>query len=263
VKPVDILHAIGTAGKRGLSMPDFFFPELRRRNTTDNERMDRADADPDRLRRTIRQFRWINFLFSASRALLREHIFSMMIRDPARSYTLLDVGAGGCDIAVWAAREARKRGLKLNITALDNDPRILPVAYRAVRDYPEIRILEGNALDLEQRESFDFIFSNHFLHHLGWDEIGIFLRQVLARTRIAFVMNDLKRSRWAYLGCTVFLGLGTRRSFAFHDGRMSIRRGFLPGELRDFTTRNFPNARIHVVETSPARVVLFGHTARA
>src|SRR3989339_112291 len=58
-------------------MLDYLFPEMRFRNTTDKERMDRADADPDRLRRTIRQFRWINFLFSASRALLREHIFSM------------------------------------------------------------------------------------------------------------------------------------------------------------------------------------------
>ncbi len=244
-------------------MPERIFPDMRLRNTTDQEIMDRADADPDQLHRTIRQFRWINFLFSASRSLLREHFFSLMIQDPARRYTLLDVGAGGCDIATWAAREARTRGLKLNITALDNDPRILPVAYRAARDYPEIRIFEGNALDLGQQGPFDFIFSNHFLHHLDWDEIKIFLRQVLAATRLAFVMNDLKRSRWAYLGCTVFLGLSTRRSFAFHDGRLSIRRGFLPGELRDFTTRNFPNARIHVAETSPARVVLYGHTARA
>ena len=244
-------------------MPGFLFPDMRLRNTTDKEKMDRADADLDQLLRTIRQFQWINVLFSASRRLLREHIFPVMDQDPKRVYTLLDVGAGGCDIALWAAREARNRGLKLNITALDNDPRILPVAYRAVRDYPEIRIFEGNALDLSQRGSFDFIFSNHFLHHLDWDEIGIFLRQVLARTRLGFVMNDLKRSRWDYLGCTVFLGLWARRSFAYHDGRLSIRRGFLPGELRDFVTRNFPNARIQVEETFPARVVLSGHRTRA
>jgi len=244
-------------------MPDLFFPDMRHRNTTDKEKMERADADLNQLHRAIRQFQWINVLFSASRRLLREHFFPMMDQDPKRVYTLLDVGAGGCDIAIWAAREARNRGLKLNITALDNDPRILPIAYRAVRDWPEIRILEGNALDFSELGSFDFIFSNHFLHHLDWDEIRIFLRQVLARTRLGFVMNDLMRSRMAYLGCTVLLGLSARRSFAFHDGRLSIRRGFLPGELRDFVTRNFPNARIQVVETFPARVVLSGHMARA
>jgi len=244
-------------------MPDFFFPDMRHRNTTDKEEMDRADADLDRLLRTIRQFRWINVLFSASRRLLREHFFPTMEQDPKRVYTLLDVGAGGCDIAVWAAREARNRGLKLEITALDNDPRILPIAYRAVRDCPGIRILEGNALDFGKLGSFDFIFSNHFLHHLDWDEIENFLRQVLARTRLGFVMNDLMRSRLAYLGCTVFLGPWARRSFAFHDGRLSIRRGFLPGELRDFATRNFPNARIRVVEAFPSRVVLSGRMERA
>jgi 2-polyprenyl-3-methyl-5-hydroxy-6-metoxy-1,4-benzoquinol methylase len=244
-------------------MPDFFFPDMRLRNTTDKEKMERADADLDQLLRSIRQFQWINVLFSASRRLLRRHVFPVMEQDPGRVYTLLDVGAGGCDIAVWVAREARNRGLRLNITALDNDPRILPNANRAIRDFPEIRILEGNALDFSELGSFDFIFSNHFLHHLDWDEIRIFLRQVLARTRLGFVMNDLMRSRWAYLGCTVFLGLAARRSFAFHDGRLSIRRGFLPGELRDFAARNFPDARIQVVETFPARVVLFGHAARA
>lgn len=244
-------------------MPDFFFPDMRLRNTTDKEKMERVNADPDQFLRSIRQFRWINALFSASRRLLREHFFPMMERDPKRVYTLLDVGAGGCDIAIWAAREARNRGLKLNITALDNDPRILPIASKAVRDCPEIRIVEGNALDFSELGSFDFIFSNHLLHHLDWDEIGIFLRQVLARTRLGFVMNDLKRSRWAYLGFTVLLGLSACRSYAFHDGRVSIRRGFLPGELRDFAIRNFPNARIQVVETFPARVVLSGHMAQS
>jgi 2-polyprenyl-3-methyl-5-hydroxy-6-metoxy-1,4-benzoquinol methylase len=244
-------------------MPDFFFPDMRFRNTADKEKMERVNADPDQFLRSIRQFQWINFLFSASRRLLRQQFFPMMEQDPKRVYTLLDVGAGGCDIALWAVREARNRGLKLNITALDNDPRILPIASKAVRDCPEIRIVEGNALDFSELGSFDFIFSNHLLHHLDWDEIGIFLQQVLARTRLGFVMNDLKRSRWAYLGCTVFLGLCACRSYAFHDGRLSIRRGFLPGELREFAIRNFPNARIQVVETFPARVVLSGHMARA
>jgi len=244
-------------------MLDFFFPDLRSRNTTDREKMDRADADLGQLLRTIRQFQRINVLFSASRSLLREHFFPVMERAPRRMYTLLDVGAGGCDIAVWIAREARKRDLTLEITALVNDARILPVAYRAVRDYPEIRIIEGNALDASRLGTFDFVFSNHFLHHLAWDEIGIFLQQVIDRTRIAFLMNDLKRSHWAYLGCTIFIGLLTRRSFAFYDGRLSIRRGFLPEELRDFVTRNFPGAGIQVAEASPARVLLYRHRTRA
>jgi len=237
-------------------MLDFFFPDMRRRNTADKEKLELADLDADRLQRTIRQFKLINNLFSASSRLVREHFFTIMEQDPQRIYSLLDVGAGGCDIAIRTAREARKRGLRLNITALDRDTRILPFAYQAIRDYPEIHIVEGNALDLNCLGSFDFVFSNHLLHHLAWDEISLFLESIIARTRLAFVMNDLKRSNWAYLGFTIFSGLLPLRSYHFHDGRLSIRRGFLPEELRGFIDSRFPDRAIQVVETCPARVVL-------
>ena len=237
-------------------MLDYFFPDMRLRNTSDKEKLELGDVELNLVRRTIRQFKLINYLFSASSRLMRKHFFTIMEQEPDRIYTLLDVGAGGCDIAIRTAREARQRGLHLNITALDNDKRILPIAYQAIRDYPEIRIVEGNAQDLSRLGSFDFVFSNHLLHHLAWDDIKIFLESIIAQTRLAFVMNDLKRSNWAYLGFTLFSGLLTPRSFHYNDGRLSIRRGFLPEELRDFIHSNFPNRAIRVAETYPARVVL-------
>jgi len=48
---------------------------------------------------------------------------------------------------------------------------------------------------------------------------------------------------------TIFSGSLTRRSFHYYDGRLSIRRGFMPEELRDLIQGNFPNKAIHVVET--------------
>lgn len=237
-------------------MLDYFFPDMRLRNTSDKEKLELPDADLHLSRRTIRQFKRINSLLSGSSRLLRKHFFTMMEQDPQRVYTLLDVGAGGCDVAIRAVREARQRGLKLKITALDNDKRTLPIAQQAIRDYPEIRIVEGNALELSRLDPFDFVFSSHLLHHLDWEEIKIFLDSAIARTRLALVMNDLKRSNWAYLGFTLFSRLLTPRSFHFHDGRLSIRRAFLPEEWRDFIKTNFPSTPIQVVETWPARVVL-------
>lgn len=109
---------------------------------------------------------------------------------------------------------------------------------------------------MQRLEAFDFIFSNHLLHHLDWHEIKVFLDSILPRTRIAFVMNDLKRSRWAYLGFTIFSVLFTRGSYHFYDGRLPIRRAFLPEELRSFLQQNFPDRSIKVIETYPARLVL-------
>src|ERR1700694_381312 len=120
-------------------MRDYFFPDMRLRNTTEKEKLEHPEADMQQLQRPIRQFKLINRMFSASSRFLRTHFFSIMEQEPDRVYTLLDVGAGGGDIAIRAACEARTRGLKLNITALDNDARILPIASQAIRDYPEIR----------------------------------------------------------------------------------------------------------------------------
>ena len=237
-------------------MLDYFFPDLSTRTTSEKEMLELPELDPEQLRRTVQQFRLINSLLSGSQRLMRRHFFPMMAAEPDRSYTMLDVGAGGCDIAIGAATEARRRGLKLSITALDNDRRTLALARRAIRDYPEIRLVEGNALELRGLGPFDFVFSNHLLHHLEWGEIKLFLEQVVARTRLCLLMNDLKRSHWAYLGFTIFSALLTRRSFHYHDGRLSIRRGFLPGELREFLKRNFPGEAIGVAERFPFRVVL-------
>jgi len=237
-------------------MLDYFFPNLQRRNTANKEMLELPGLDLTRTRRTIRQFKLINRLFSGSSRLMRRYFFPVMEKHPDRVYTLLDLGAGGCDIAIAAVREARRRGLKLAITALDNDPRTLAVAYQAIRDYPEIRIVEGNALQLGRLGAFDFIFSNHLLHHLRWEEIKVLLDQITVQTRLGFVMSDLKRSHWAYLGFTLFSPLLTPRSFHFHDGRLSIQRGFLPGELRDFLRREGPGREIQIVETYPSRVVL-------
>ncbi len=237
-------------------MRDCCFPDLSKRNTSDKELLELADVDMERMERTIRQFKTINYLLSGSRRLMREYFFRIMSQNPESEYTLLDVGAGGCDISIWAACEARRRGLKLKITALDNNRNSLCLAYQAVRDYPEISIVEGDARALKSLEAFDFVFSNHLLHHLDWNEIKAFLDSILPRTRIAFVMNDLKRSRWAYLGFTIFSALLTPGSYHFYDGRLSIKRAFLPEELQSFLQKNFPDRSIKVVETYPARLVL-------
>jgi 2-polyprenyl-3-methyl-5-hydroxy-6-metoxy-1,4-benzoquinol methylase len=229
-------------------MLDYFFPDLRGRNTSDKEMLELADVDLNLAQRTIRQFKLVNSLVSGSSRLMRKYFFPTMECNPDRMYTLLDIGAGGCDIAIRTVREARRRGLKLTIIALDNDPRTLSIAYLAIRDYPEISIVEGDALNLSRLGPFDFVFSNHLLHHLTWDEIKVVLEQVMIQTRIAFVMSDLKRSHWAYLGFTIFSALLTPRSYHYHDGRLSIRRGFLPEELRNFLRGNLPDGEIKVVE---------------
>jgi 2-polyprenyl-3-methyl-5-hydroxy-6-metoxy-1,4-benzoquinol methylase len=232
------------------------FPDMRSR-LEQEELMDRSSADVGLLLRTIRQFRLINTLLSSSRRLIRSCFFKKMASCPKREYTMLDLGAGGCDIAVWAVKEARQRGLKLRVTAIDHDKRIRGLAEEAVARHPGVTFLCRSALDLSGLEDFDFIFSNHFLHHLGWEDLSAVIDASLKKARVAFLFNDLKRSNLSYLGYAVFAILYCRGSFAFTDGLLSIRRGFLPDELKAFIEMRFPGAGIRTLTTHPGRIVLY------
>ena len=199
----------------------------------EEELMDRHDADPKRLKKTIEQFDLLNRLFSAALPLFRRQILPMMLEDPQRVWTVLDFGAGGCDIDRAIVRLCRKKGLKVKITALDLDPRVLPWAQDLCRDYPEIEPITGSVFDLANLGDFDFIVSNHTLHHFTYPQVRRTVELCLAHARRGFLLNDLRRSFWAYVGYTIFTGLFVRGSLAFYDGRLSIRRGFTVKELEE------------------------------
>ena len=113
------------------------------------EEMDRLDSSQDRLRRTLTQFQLVNRIFSRYRSVLTRSVLRDMAKDGSRSYRLADLGAGGCDIARWLIRRCRERGLRLAISAVEHDPRVARHARAANAGYPEIQVVEGNALDGE------------------------------------------------------------------------------------------------------------------
>lgn len=230
---------------------------MMRSRCTEPELMDLETCDPAMLGKTIHQFSVINRLFSASRRLISSNFFPLMERDRRASFTMLDFGAGGCDIDIAVVKEARKRGITLSVTAIDRDERVLSVAREAIRGYPEITAVRGDIRQFESFGSFDFIFCNHMLHHLTWNEIGSLMVNVERQTRIAFLLNDLRRSVWAYAGYSIFTSLFLSPSFAYDDGRLSIRKGFKGPELTEMLESRLPGTPVAILRAFPARLALY------
>ena len=234
--------------------PPLFFVRLTDR-CYEEELMDRLDADPQRLKKTIEQFDLLNRLFASALPLFKKHLLPLILAEPQRTWTILDFGSGGGDTDRAVVRLCRKKGLKVKITALDVDPRVLPWAQHLSRDYPEITPVTGSVFDLDTLGDFDFIVSNHTLHHFTYPRVRRTVELCLAHARRGFLLNDLRRSFWAYVGYTIFTGLFVKDSLAFDDGRLSIRRGFTVAELEKELAGLARTIRIG--RAAPARIYLY------
>lgn len=225
------------------------------------ELMDDPAGDPIQLERTLAQFSLVNRLLSRMRTLVGTCILNDMQAPGSHEtpFRVLDVGAGACDIPLWMAGEARRRGVSLHITCLDHDPRVVDYARRIAGDHRAISIVEGSVLDLDGSDTFDYVMGNHLLHHLHDEEIPRFLDTAHRICRRRLLVNDLLRSRWSLAGFHLFASVFLRNSFALQDGKLSIRKGFVPNELAVFLRRsvwNGPGCAWSVGRAIPGRVFL-------
>lgn len=235
-----------------LTPPDFS------RRWTGAELMDDPACDETQLLRTVDQFESINFWVSRYRSILTRWVLDDM--RPGIPARLVDLGAGGCEIAAWLLRAAARRGLTLTVIALDPDPRIASHARKKRQDTPGLEILEGDTAQLAEVGPVDYLFCNHVLHHIPDAAIPGVLRNIARAVTRRWIVSDLLRSRWAWLGFQAF-GRCYRNSFAFEDGLRSIRRGFTVGELLAHARIADLGDRAIVVQKIPGRLVMLGPDA--
>ncbi|WP_375431543.1 class I SAM-dependent methyltransferase [uncultured Friedmanniella sp.] len=204
-------------------------PDLRHRETAVVELMDDPDCDLVALRRTYGRFALVNRLVASWHRTYRQRVRPLLSRH--RTSTLLDLGCGGGDLALALSRWARADGLRLDVVAVDPDPR----AYAFVSERPPtpgVRFrLAGSADLVAQGERYDILTSNHLLHHLTAAELAGVLADTERLTDRLALHSDLRRSRTAYAVWAATSWPAAADSFLFTDGLLSIRRSYAPAEL--------------------------------
>lgn len=221
-------------------------PDLRERATTLVELMDDPACDLKALRRTYRRFAWVNAVVASWRGTYRDLIRPLLSATEPR--TLLDVGCGGGDVSRALARWAARDGLLLDVTGVDPDARAHDFATSVPS--PGVRFVAARVEDLTER--YDFVISNHVLHHL--DDLRGFLEATSARARAMTIHSDIERTRYGYglfAGGTALAWPLLRRSFIRADGLTSIRRSYRAAELRSAVGREW-----RVIRRVPSRYLL-------
>jgi SAM-dependent methyltransferase len=198
----------------------------------DPEWMDRTDNAPEELEGALHDIGAVNRWLGGSKAMIAA-ISPFLDACPAGgTLRVLDVGTGGADIPVAMAAEARLRGKRLAVVALDRDPVTAAHARRAVGGNPDVEVVRGDAFELSFADgAFDLVLASMFLHHFQHDDAVRLITEFRRVARQAVIVNDLERHwiPWAFiaLGARV-----TRRHAMFvHDAPLSVLRGFTKAEL--------------------------------
>lgn len=174
----------------------------------------------------------LNGLFGGRWLTLR-HVRHLLKALPAdRPVIVLDVGAGAADIPVMLVRWARRHGRAMRVFALDRGRATLRYARAYTAAYPEITLIQADALALPVRpEAVDVVISAMTLHHLHPEEATRYLAEIDGAARLGWVVNDLVRSRPAHRLVWLLTRIFTRSAMARHDGPLSILRSYTPPEV--------------------------------
>ncbi len=211
------------------------------------ERMDTEFIPPEELGQILQALETINAWLGGTRATLWHLNRFSRFWSHGQIIRMIDWGTGGADIPRAIVRWARARGFGIEILGMDNNPAVLAYAKAACRDYPEIRLTEGdlNRLPLFH-EPFDYAISSLCLHHLTDEGIVDLLKKSDRFTQRGIIMNDLKRSARAWAWIWVLSRLGRAHPIVQDDGPLSVRRAFTTHELENFAQQaNVPYAKVH------------------
>jgi 2-polyprenyl-3-methyl-5-hydroxy-6-metoxy-1,4-benzoquinol methylase len=225
---------------------------LSQRDTDSSELMDDPDCDLAELENTYRQFRIVNSLISRWYGIYKSHIRPHL--SASTPHTLLDVGFGGGDIPIKLARWAANDGVLLDITAIDPDPRACNFVQNLERSY-SIEFLQCDLSELNPGDQqFDFVISNHLIHHLNDQELPATLNRAKQLSKKSVLFNDIHRSDWGYLLFNLLSRPIFRSSFITHDGLTSIKRSYTQDELTKAVPKNW-----QVQSVFPFRLLLTYH----
>jgi ubiquinone/menaquinone biosynthesis C-methylase UbiE len=159
-----------------------------------------------------------------------------------KHFSLLEVAAGLGEVPEQVSAKVARRGIKLDVTLLDRASSHLPVGNRrngnGVSRNPA---LVADALALPFADgAFDLVSCSLFTHHLNAPLLAQFVREGLRVSRRALLINDLIRHP-IHLALVYASFPIMRNRVAWLDGLTSVRRAYVPDEIRSVLASTLPS----------------------
>lgn len=144
---------------------------------------------------------------------------------------IVDVGCGGGDMLRRIERWAMSKRIAVRLTGIDLNSNAIRAAREFTPTNSRIQWITGDAYSFDTAaDPVDLVISSLFTHHLEDVEIVCFLEWMERVARCGWFINDLYRNRVSCLGFKALAMAARWHPFVRHDGSISIRRAFLPGD---------------------------------
>jgi hypothetical protein len=154
--------------------------------------------------------------------------------------SLLEVAAGSGEVPDMVRERLARRGIAVEATLLDRAGSHLPMGNSSCGNPSgQNRSVVADAFALPFGDgSFDLVSCCLFAHHLSPEQLAQFVREGLRVSRRALLINDLVRHPLHL--ALAFVGFPLMRSrVAWLDGLTSVRRAYIPIEIRSMISSAF------------------------
>lgn len=212
----------------------------------------------DELEESLAEIRLVNRYLGNRRALLKYLGPRLSGQDVL---TVLDVGTATADLPVAVVEWARRRGVKVEVTAVDINNRSIEIARRQTANYPEIRLKVADGLSLPYPDaSFDYVLCNKTLHHMSDQDSVQMVREIVRVAKRGYIVTDLRRSWIAYALIRILTRIFSKNRITRYDGPLSVLKSFTKPELTAIASR--AGARGCTVSREPFWLLVLSGTSK-
>jgi 2-polyprenyl-3-methyl-5-hydroxy-6-metoxy-1,4-benzoquinol methylase len=194
------------------------------------ELMDHLVLDTHALHDNLQEIALTNRWFGSQRTL------TSALNDLLKTHThyfkhktilIADLGCGGGDLLKAMHRWALAKKISVQLIGIDSNQMMLE---HAIANYPiegsvQYKQMSFLSNDFNHLQS-DVMTLNSVCHHFSDDDLVVLLKQLRANTKLAIIINDLRRHWLPYVFIKYLAKLLHFSHISKHDGPLSVLRGF-------------------------------------
>jgi len=199
--------------------------------------MDDFSLSGDEMRSLLKDLKFVNKYLGGNSVtingignLMNEHAVSGKIR-------IIDIGCGDGELIRNCADWCSKNSIPAEFVGLDANANIIEEAIASSEHYGNIEFVHADVFEYDfQKINYDIATCTLFLHHFDNERVERILKKVSNHAKVGIVVNDLHRSRLAFVLFRFVSILLLRTKIARIDGLISIARGFKRSDFKRFSS---------------------------